>query len=412
MTAQYVRTRAILPTEGLEFLDLNCGNGVETFQMAVANPGARILAIDASSAQIRSAYRRVRSEGFRNVLFHIGSWWDLFERPASLASLPGFNQFDLINCPVKTLAQDPLETLKKLRTLLKPEGILRIRLLNRYALQPLQTLTEALQILHPEALHSDPTPQSLQSLLQDFFTQLPPSSWIRQNLAPQTDSPATFLHMATQILNPAASVSIPELVILLDQAGLGIVSLIDLPRWDLTNILATLPNWLEDRLETLPQADALHVAELIDPSRHPILDLWVEPVESSLSSLTFPWSEQDWLMGSVQINPILRDQAKFRKSLTYSARYHFPFILQDWPGSADPITISPETAAWLAPPLLQGSTAVLDLLEKAAQLQQQAPDTILEDFLSTLHGLESSLVLFLTTSTDLAEEPLDPAPNI
>jgi len=70
-TAQYLRTHALVPSEGKVMLNAGCGSGWETLMMAEANPGAQIVACDLSPASVKLTEERLRHHGFTDVQCYV-----------------------------------------------------------------------------------------------------------------------------------------------------------------------------------------------------------------------------------------------------------------------------------------------------------------------------------------------------
>lgn len=85
-TAQYARTRAILPSEGIAILNVGCGSGWETLILAEANPGARLVACDLSPASVQATERRLRYHGFGRWSCMPSTCWRLNNWGSSLTS--------------------------------------------------------------------------------------------------------------------------------------------------------------------------------------------------------------------------------------------------------------------------------------------------------------------------------------
>ena len=64
-------------TDGLEVLDLGCGDG--TTALPAAKLGANVLGVDIASNLVEAGNERARSLGLANVSFHEGDATDLSE---------------------------------------------------------------------------------------------------------------------------------------------------------------------------------------------------------------------------------------------------------------------------------------------------------------------------------------------
>jgi len=101
---------------GSVVLEAGCGTGAQTVSLARNSPGARFISVDTSAASLAEA--RKRTAGFSNVELRQA---DLFELPFA----PGY--FDhVFVCFVLEHLSRPLEALKVLQSLLKPDGTITV----------------------------------------------------------------------------------------------------------------------------------------------------------------------------------------------------------------------------------------------------------------------------------------------
>jgi len=104
--------------EGSSILEAGCGTGAQTVTLAVNSPGARFLSIDISQTSITKAKAAVEAKNITNVTF----------RQADIFNLPfKENSFDhIFVCFVLEHLPNPVEALKQLKTVLKPEGSITV----------------------------------------------------------------------------------------------------------------------------------------------------------------------------------------------------------------------------------------------------------------------------------------------
>jgi len=318
-TAQYARTRAILPSEGIAILNVGCGSGWETLILAEANPGARLVACDLSPESVRGTERRLRYHGFGEVELYA---LDLLE----IEQLG--QQFDFISLnDVLYLLEDPVAGLKALKRVLKPDGILRANLHHAYQRQVILRMQEAFRLL---GLFDLPTPEACQRV-REFMASLA-SDELRVSLHwdPQIYSDDTNIR-ANYLLPGDKGFLIPDLMRMLQEAELGLVCLVDYADWDPALLFKdrAMPAWLQVELDKLSPAEQNHFYELIYPD-HRLIDFWAEHPGSSL---VLPWSDADWLEGRVQLNPILMDNAEFRRNFAQAYEKKLEFTM-NWPGAS------------------------------------------------------------------------------
>jgi 2-polyprenyl-3-methyl-5-hydroxy-6-metoxy-1,4-benzoquinol methylase len=117
VTANYRRNQRVIQTEGKVILDAGCGTGYKCIELAIANPGAKIVGIDLSAASVKLAQQRLEYHNIQNVEFHA----------IALEDLPSLGmEFNYINNDeVLYLLSNPVAGLEAMRAVLKPEGIIR-----------------------------------------------------------------------------------------------------------------------------------------------------------------------------------------------------------------------------------------------------------------------------------------------
>ncbi|MGQ9837557.1 MAG: class I SAM-dependent methyltransferase [Cyanobacteriota bacterium] len=380
--AQYARTRAIVSSEGSLILNAGCGSGWETLILAEANPGARLVVCDLSPESIRVTERRLRYHGFVNVELHALNLLDLEQLGL---------QFDFISLnDVLYLLDDPVAGLKVLKQVLKPDGILWANLHHAYQREVIFRMQKAFQLL---GLFELPTPEA-SNLVREFMNNLSSDEarvalrWHPEIYKDDTNIRANYL------LPNDKGFLIPDLMRMLREAELGLVSLVDYCDWDPALLFKEMPEWLKTELDKLSPADQTHFYELIYPN-HRLIDFWADHPGSAI---VFPWTDADWLGGTVQLNPILADNTEFRKNFEKAYEKKVEFVI-NWPGaSRGRLKILPEQMSWLGS-LLQGPTAVSTLIEQANQARKLKPETAQEEVLSYLMGLEEFLFVMLEPGT-------------
>ncbi|KAF2795696.1 methyltransferase UbiE [Melanomma pulvis-pyrius CBS 109.77] len=112
-----------LSNPSLKILDVGCGPGTITVDLASRIPQGFVLAIDPSAEVIEKARKHAEEQGVKNVRFEVG---DIFNWKA----LDGVQEggFDVVHAhQVLQHLQDPLGALKEMRRLTKVGGIVAIR---------------------------------------------------------------------------------------------------------------------------------------------------------------------------------------------------------------------------------------------------------------------------------------------
>ncbi len=120
VTPYYLRNKRVITTEGKLILDAGCGTGFTSLVLAESNPGAKIIGVDLSEESVNLAQKRLEYHGFNNVDF----------QALAIEDIPELGiEFDYINCDeVLYLLPDPVVGLKAMRSVLKPDGIIRANL--------------------------------------------------------------------------------------------------------------------------------------------------------------------------------------------------------------------------------------------------------------------------------------------
>lgn len=112
-----------LNNSALKILDVGCGPGTITVDLAARTPQGFVYAIDPSAEVIQKARKHAEEMGITNVRFEIG---DIFD----YKSLEGVSEasFDIVHAhQVLQHLQNPLVAMQTMKRLVKPGGILAIR---------------------------------------------------------------------------------------------------------------------------------------------------------------------------------------------------------------------------------------------------------------------------------------------
>lgn len=117
----YLRYQQVPDTHDKWILDAGCGSGFKAMALALANPGAHIVGVDISPKSIELAQQRIERHGSANPIeFHC--------LPVEEVSKLSYT-FDYINCDETLyLLPDPAAGLSAMRSVLNPDGIIRVNL--------------------------------------------------------------------------------------------------------------------------------------------------------------------------------------------------------------------------------------------------------------------------------------------
>jgi SAM-dependent methyltransferase len=103
---------------GASVLEAGCGTGAQTLTLAARSPQAQITSVDHSTASLALAEAAVSAKGLRNVKFKHA---DLYDLPFAAGS------FDhVFVCFVLEHLRRPLDALRALRSLLRPDGTMTV----------------------------------------------------------------------------------------------------------------------------------------------------------------------------------------------------------------------------------------------------------------------------------------------
>jgi 2-polyprenyl-3-methyl-5-hydroxy-6-metoxy-1,4-benzoquinol methylase len=377
-TAQYARTRGVVSTEGTVMLNAGCGSGWETLVLAEANPGASIVAIDLSLESVKVAERRLRYQGFTDIQVFAIDILDLSQLNI---------QFDFVSCnDVLYLLDSPLDGLKAMRNVLKPEGIIRANLHNIYTRRGMLEMQKAFRIL---GLNQLPRNQAAE-YVREFMSNLTKQSTQSRGWDPKQYSENTTI-MNNYLLAGDKGFSIVDTFEFLEGSGLTMVSLVDYPNWNIRRLFKTMPKFLADRLESMNQKEQLHLCELIFPNGRRLIDFWAEHKDSSL---VFPWTDEQWLNGEVMLNPLMHQYPSFRENLTKAVRQKVSLTI-NWPGAPNGMMRIPaDKVAWIEV-LLSGQQPVKKIIELCSMTNRVEQEQATEEVLAYLQALEDYFFVML-----------------
>lgn len=104
---------------GQDVLDVGCGPGTITVDLAERVPGGKVIGLDRSDDVLAKAADLAVARGVENVEFEVG---DIFELPHADAS------FDVVHAhQVLQHLGDPVGAMREMRRVLRPGGVLAVR---------------------------------------------------------------------------------------------------------------------------------------------------------------------------------------------------------------------------------------------------------------------------------------------
>ncbi|NJR39307.1 MAG: class I SAM-dependent methyltransferase [Leptolyngbyaceae cyanobacterium CSU_1_4] len=370
VTPYYLKYRQVVETEGKLILDAGCGSGYQALKLAIANPGARVVGVDLSPVSVEVAQARMKIHGYDNAEFHTLSIFDLPQLGL---------EFDYINCDeVISLFPDPLAGLQTLKSVLKPDGIIRTNFHNAYQRADFlrsQTLFKMLGLMD-----ETPTESEHQAVIETMQALKDQVQLKRETWNPEFEDPEsspTMIGMNYLLLGDHGF-TIPDLFNILGKSDLEFVSMVEWRHWDVLDLFKDpndLPALWGMSLAYASIEEKLRLFELLHPI-HRLMDFWcthagVEdglPVES--------WTELDWQNATVHVHPQLRhedikaevlDCIESGRSLEVSRYIKKPALV--------PIFLESSVLACLLP-LWEGSQPMKALCDRYRKIKPLHPITL------------------------------------
>ncbi|WP_254566719.1 bifunctional 2-polyprenyl-6-hydroxyphenol methylase/3-demethylubiquinol 3-O-methyltransferase UbiG [Oscillatoria sp. HE19RPO] len=397
-TPFYLRNQKFINSEGKFILDAGCGSGYKSLALAEANPGAKIIGIDISEESVKLARQRLEYYGFEADFYVLP-----IEEVASLGMT-----FDYINNDdVLYLLPNPVLGLEAMKSVLKPEGIIRTNFhssLQRYFWYRAQEIFKIMGLM-------DENPGEMEiSVVRDTMKALKDGVLLKTKTWQQEHEDNEEWYMMNYLFQGDKGYTIPEMFAALKAAKLEFISMVDWRRWELMELFEepeNLPIFLGMSLPELSVEERMHILELLHPVNR-LLDFWCGPPEQDISFLPVSeWTDSDWQGASVRLHPQLRNPKArtdllecitHQKSFEISRYVHAPTLA--------PIFIESSIAACLLP-LWQDTQSVKSLVERfltirpvhPATLERETSTTAFETMTKLLTYLETFLYVLLERST-------------
>lgn len=380
------------PSEKL-ILDAGCGTGYSTLLLAEANPGAKIVAVDLSLPSLAIAQQRLQYHGFTNIEFQC----------LSIETLPQLGlKFDYINSDeVLYYLEDAVAGLQAMQSVLKPQGIIRANFhsaLQRDHFFRCQACFALLGLMDSPAGEAEiDKARAVMGVIKDQ-TVLKTAVW-KPDFNFETDANA----VRWNCLNYGdRGTTIPEIFVMLQQASLAFISMVEWRQWQVTHLFetaATLPQFLAQRLQTMPLAEQLHLIELVNPT-HRLLDFWCGHPSAKESISLVDGIERDWRQVRIRLHPQL--QTDFMQNyLMQCVQQQHPFnISLPFSGMVTDSLLVPYQWAASLRSLWQGSQSIQTLIEQCrvnhSQMGSVGEEFPIEQIKQLLADLESNLYVLMT----------------
>jgi 2-polyprenyl-3-methyl-5-hydroxy-6-metoxy-1,4-benzoquinol methylase len=366
-TAYYRRYRRVVNPAGMVILDAGCGTGYKSLELAVANPGAKIVGIDLSEDSIDLANKRLEFHKIENVEFHAMPLEDVVKLGI---------QFDYINNDeVLYLIPDPIAGLKAMRSVLKPEGILRTNF--HSALQRAVYLRSQSFFRELGLMAEAPTDQDVE-LVREMMRSLKDGVRIKE----QAWQPAFELDaervLANHLLNGDKGWELPEFFDSLRSADLEFACMVNWWQWDLTALFKNideLPIEIAMGIAEKSIEEQLHLFELLHPIQR-LLDLYCgAPIVLDAQEPVSDWTNVQWQNAIIHLPMPLRTDT-MREDLVDRISTMKTFYLRDFLAlTDDPVAIDSLMASCLLP-LLDGPQPLSILVDRWMKVYPVNPVTL------------------------------------
>jgi ubiquinone/menaquinone biosynthesis C-methylase UbiE len=386
-TAYYLRYQRVIDSKDKLILDAGCGSGYKALSLAIANPGAKIIGVDLSETSIEKAKERLAYHGFDNAEFHA--------MPLEYVPTLGL-EFDYINNDeVLYLIPDPPGGLQAMKTVLKPEGIIRTNLhskLQRSKFYRAQNLCHLLGLTeeNPEEAEIEMLTELMRSIKDD--TNLKKNTWSKNF----EEKPNATL--ANHLLVGDKGFNIAEMFALLEASDLELVSMTDFRSWNLQGLFKSqenLPDFLQKFLNNLSFPEQLRVFELLQ-SNHRLFDFWCGHVgkNNNFTPIT-AWTESDWAKAKIYLHPQLQTPAFIAEANRCASQLN-PLEISRYLPTVPQSNLDSIIVATVILPLLESPRTLEELVMRSQQLRPYdlqtlkpvTPQSTQETIISTLTGLE------------------------
>jgi 2-polyprenyl-3-methyl-5-hydroxy-6-metoxy-1,4-benzoquinol methylase len=361
ITAAYRRDRQVRSTDGALILDAGCGTGYKCLELAIANPGARIIGIDLSDTSIELARKRCTYHQMEAIEFHVMS----IEAVDSLGLA-----FDYIDCDETLyLVPDAAAVLAALKRVLKPDGLLRI---NVHSAIGRDNFLRAQQLFATLGLMVQPAQDSDAKLVQQTMAALKPGVKLK-DIAPCrfSDNQAENLEsiFANHLLRGDRGWRLTDFIDLLETAGLELTDMVESWLWEIERLvnIAELPELIRDRLNALSKQEQLLLCEIIEPQR--LLDVFSSHLGRD-RAIVYPqdWTNTQWASGIVHFHPQLLTES-FKTGLRGSCQQSLAMDVINTLQENGKVTVFSSTLSACLLPLLESARSFSELVDRWQQIQ-------------------------------------------
>lgn len=370
LTPFYLRNQRLIDYQNIAILDVGCGSGYKTLSLAEANPGATIVGLDLSEKSLELARQRLNFYGFTETQFH--------QLPLDQVTQLGL-EFDYINCDeMLYLVPDLVETLRILKSVMKPKGILRGNLHSLYQRQNYFRAQELFTLMG--LMQSNPEEAEINTVLETMNSfkdgvPLKRETWRPKDASgnPQQYVLMNFLFQGDQ------GYIIPDLFEALGEADLEFICMVNQRHWDLQNLFQdpqNLPEFWQKALPYLSIKERLQLFELIAPV-HRLLDFWCgQTGQTEAWQMPQSWELNDWQTVQVHLHPQLCTTI-VKAALIEAVEQQRSFDLSRYLSA--PVTVPVSLSAYLAAcllPLWDEPQVFPKLVQRALKVRSRDPITL------------------------------------
>lgn len=339
ITSYYVRNQRVTTSENKVVLDAGCGTGYKSLVLAEANPGATIVGVDLSEESVKLARERLKYHGYENAHFHT----------LTIEQLPSLGlEFDYINCDeVLYLLPDPVAGLKAMKSVLKPDGIIRANFhsrLQRAIYHQAQEFFSLVGLMEQSSIETE------LAAMRDIMKALKDGVFLKARTWTPTIESDDERILANHLLRGDKGLTIPEFLSTLKEANLEFISMVNWWQWNLIELFkdfSELPISIGFAFADKTIEEQLHLFELIHPI-HRLLDVWCgHPGQTPTYAPVSQWTDAQWQSATVYMNPQLKTDA-FKDELVSSIEESSSFEISRYLQKTDaPINLDSLTASCL-----------------------------------------------------------------
>lgn len=370
VTPYYLRNKKNINPEEQVILDAGCGTGYKSLVLAEANPGAKIVGIDISDQSLELARQRFKHHGVENGEFHLISIYEL--KKLGL-------EFDYINCDeLLYLFPEPAAALKAMKSVLKPQGLIRSNLhsaLQRFNYFRAQEVFRMMGLMdsNPEEVEIDIALETLKALKDGV--DLKAKVW-KPNYEEGESKKQNVL--MNYLFQGDKGYTIPDLFAALRAADLEFISMLNWRQWKLMDLFKepdNLPVFLAISLPEISVEQELHLFELLHPINR-LLDFWCgHPNQAEPFVPVAEWSPSDWLDAQVHLHPQLKTPTVKEEVVKCTTQFN-PFEISKYlPITGEQSLVDSSVAACLLP-LWEGVQSIPSLMERWQKLRPVDPVTL------------------------------------